>query len=264
MSPANHWRVAHVSLTGPGHAQMNTPCQDYSCFLTMPRLSPDTIIAATADGLGSAENSAIGSRITAQAACAHASHELWKHRHQHTDPDTLETILNHAVLSARTSLQHYARRRQVPLPTLATTITLVIHTAQTLAAVQIGDGAAIVSTDASSYHTLLKPQRGEYANQTDAITNRRSLQNAQIAIAKPHYPLTSIALSTDGLLSVTMDAATHSPHTPFFRNMETWLRNHQGPRHPNTDLASILDQPSITQKTNDDISLILAVANQSP
>ena len=264
MPRRNYWRVAHTSVTGPAHVQADLPCQDYTCFLTMPRLSPDTLIAAAADGLGSAKNSAMGSRIVAQATCAHASHILWKNRPHHTDPNILESVLNQAVINARVSLEQAARKRRLPLHSLATTITLVIHTSQTLAAIQIGDGAAVVSADDETHYALLKPARGEYANQTDAITTRRSIQNSQLTIAKPHRPLTSLALTTDGLLHVSMDAATLEPHSPFYSRLSAWLRNHQGPHHPNSQLAEMLSSPTISNRTNDDVSLLLAVPQASP
>ena len=259
MPRRNYWKVAHGSVTGTGHLQAGQGCQDYTCFLTMPRLTPDTIIAAAADGLGSAAQSALGSRIASQAACAHASHLLWQQRNHHADPDALESVLNHAILNARTSLEKAARTKGIPLPQLATTITLVIHTSNTLAAIQIGDGAAVVSTSHDDFHALLKPDRGEYANETAALTQRRSLQQAKLAIAKPHQPVTTIALTTDGLVHVTMDAATSEPHNPFYQKMSSWLRQHEGPHHPNTHLAEILASSFISNRTKDDVSLFLAV-----
>lgn len=259
MPRRNYWKVAHCSVTGAGHLQADQGCQDYTCFLTMPRLAPDTIIAAAADGLGSAAHSSLGSRIAAQAACAHASHILWQQRRHHADPDALESALNHAILNARTSLEKASRTKRIPLPELATTITLLIHTSNTLAAIQIGDGAAVVSTTEDEYHALLKPDRGEYANETAALTQRRSLQQAKLAIARPHQPVSTIALTTDGLVHITMDAATSEPHNPFYQKMSTWLRQHQGPHHPNSQLANILASGFITDRTKDDVSLFLAV-----
>lgn len=263
MPRASYWKVAHSSVTGASHLQADESCQDYTCFLTMPRLAPDTIIAAAADGLGSAVHSSLGSRIAAQAACAHSSHLLWQQRGHHANPDTLESVLNHALLNARTSLEKASRIKGIPLPQLATTLTLLVHTSQTLAAIQIGDGAAVVSTGDEEYHALLKPDRGEYANETAALTQRRSLQQAKLAIARPHHPVTAIALTTDGLLHVTMDSATSQPHTPFYQKMSqkmsAWLRQHPGPHHPNTHLAHILASSFITDRTKDDVSLFLAV-----
>ena len=117
----------------------------------------------------------------------------------------------------------------------------------------------MVSTTEDEYHALLKPDRGEYANETAALTQRRSLQQAHLAIARPHQPVTTIALTTDGLVHITMDEATSEPHNPFYQKMSTWLRQHQGPHHPNSQLANILASGFITDRTKDDVSLLLAV-----
>ena len=261
MTASTYWKVAHSAVTGSGHRQLDQPCQDYTCFLTMPKLSPDTMVAATADGLGSAPHSAFGARIAAQAACAHASHLLWQNRGHEADADSLESVLDQAVINARTALEKASRTKGIPLMDMATTITLLIHTARTLATIQIGDGAAVVSAGGNTYHALLKPDRGEFVNETAALTQRRALQKAQVAIARTHEPVTCIALTTDGLLHITMDSATDEPHSPFYHKMANWLRDQQGPQHPNALLADILASAFITERTKDDVSLLLAVRN---
>ena len=264
MRPPSYWRVAHASATGSGHLAAGHACQDYTCFLFMPRLSPDTLIAAVADGLGSASHSATGARLSAQAACAHASHLLWAQRHRQPNPDAIESVLSASLLHARTTLEFAALKRHIPLTSLATTLLLLIHTRGLLAAIQVGDGAAVASTALGEYRTLLKPQRGEYANETIALTSRRSLQQSDLTIVRPHTPVRELALTTDGLLNVTMDSTTLEPHPPFFSKMSHWLRTHDGAVHPNTDLGRILSSGFIARRTPDDVSLLIAVDRQFP
>ena len=180
-----HWQVAHASATGKSHLASNQECQDYTCFLLMPRLSPDALVAAVSDGLGSAPNSATGARIAAQAACAQASHLLWQQRSKPVSPERFESTLYASLLHARAALEFNAAKSQIPLSSLATTLALLVHTEGVIAATQVGDGAAIISTQPNEYLALLKPQRGEYANETAALTSRRFIHQSQMAIVRP-------------------------------------------------------------------------------
>lgn len=251
------WRVAHASFTGTKHRTAGTPCQDYSCFLTMPRLSPDTLVAAVADGLGSASRGADGSRIAAEAACARASHLLWQWRRYPPTPEVLETILYASLLEARQALNRAAQGNPRLLHEHATTLLVLLHLPPYIATAHIGDGAAVISHTPGDYRTIASPQRGEYANETASLTSRRALHQAQLTIARPHHSIAEIAMTTDGLLNLTFDMATLEPHPPFFSKMADWLRNTKS--HPHRQLQQLLSTPLLTDRTDDDITILLAV-----
>lgn len=252
------WRVAHGSVTGTRHHRSGTPCQDHSCFLAMPRITPDTLVAAVADGVGSAKHAGLASRVAADTAATTASALLWEYR-EPPPPHRLETILNAAVLDARMALEHEGEQLQSPLEELATTLLLLIHCDGTLASAQIGDGAAVIATGPKEYHTFARPQRGEYANETNTLTSKRALQNCDITVARPNTPVTGLALLTDGLLGITLDAATLQPHAPFFTSMTRWLREFPEDTHPGLGLAETISSDIITRRTDDDLTLLLAV-----
>ncbi len=260
MSPQHTWRVARSSTQGTRHKHTGTGCQDYSCFLTMPKLSPDTLVAVVADGVGSAKHSALASRTAAETAAATASHMLWQNGRR-SSPHRMETLLNAAVLDARIALEHQAEQTAAPLKELATTLLLLVHSKDTLATAQIGDGAAVISTVPGEYHTFARPQRGEYANETTALTSKRALQHCEITIARTHTPVLEIAMLTDGLLSVSLDAATMQPHPPFFASMANWLRDYPQNSHPGPALRDTISSDMITRRTDDDLTLLLAVRN---
>ena len=46
--------------------------------------------------------------------------------------------------------------------------------------------------------------------------------------------------------------------------MSNWLRNHSQPQHPNLDLEKTLASSLITKRTDDDVSLLLAVRTDLP
>ena len=260
MHPKHAWRVAHSSTEGTRHQDNGTGCQDHSCFLLMPKVFPDTLIAAVADGVGTAKHAALASRTAAETAATTASHLLWKHR-EPPSPHRMETLLNAAVLDARMALEHEAEKLGTPLEELATTLLLLVHCRDTLAAAQIGDGAAVISTAPGEYHTFARPQRGEYVNETTALTSKRALQRCEITIARTHSPLLEIAMLTDGLLNVSLDAASLQPHPPFFASMAGWLRDYPQDSHPGPGLRDTISSEMVTRRTDDDLTLLLAVRN---
>ena len=259
MNNHRQWRVSHTSVTGTRHTRNGETCQDHSCHLQMPRISGDTLIAAVADGMGSAPHGGPGARAASEAAVATASRILWARRSEQPTPERMESLLYSSMLRARITLEEKAAQLRVPLEDLATTLLLLVQTRGIIATAQVGDGAAVASTQPGEYRAIAIPQRGEYANETTPVTARRALHHCQLAIARTPRPVREIALLTDGLLNVSMDMSTWDPHPPFFANMSEWLRSHRGPKHPNQELAETLSSDLITRRTDDDLTLLLAV-----
>ena len=264
MDDRRQWRVSHGSVTGTRHMRNGEVCQDHSCHLQMPRISGDTLVAAVADGMGSARLGGPGAHAASEAAATAASLLLWERRAETPAPERMESLLYASMLAARLTLEEKAAEEGAPLEDLATTLLLMVHTRGMIATAQVGDGAAVASTQRGEYRTLATPQRGEYANETTPITTKRALHHCQITIVRTPKPVREIALLTDGLLNVSMDMSTLDPHPPFFANMSDWLRAHRGPEHPNQKLRDTLSSDLITRRTDDDLTLLLAVRTDLP
>ena len=80
MDDRRQWRVSHGSVTGTRHMRNGEVCQDHSCHLQMPRISGDTLVAAVADGMGSARLGGPGAHAASEAAATAASMLLWERR----------------------------------------------------------------------------------------------------------------------------------------------------------------------------------------
>ena len=258
MSAANGaWKVARASTQGKKNRNLGRQCQDRCWWAAVPGAGEDTLVAAVADGMGSAPASARGARIAVNVAVAEAALAL--HREGLPSPERLETILDSAVLAARNRIQQVAARDNMPASDLATTLLVALHAGNTLAVAQVGDGAAVVSTEAGRYLTFSKPQRGEYVNETYSLTSRKALQHCSIDIATSERPVRAITLMTDGMVPLTLANADQRPHGPFFAMLEEWLLEHPERPHPNGELGKILQSENIRRKTDDDITLLMAV-----
>ena len=256
------WRVVRASVQGTSHAKIGQPCQDSS---SVGEDAPQgMLVAAIADGAGSAELSADGSRIVADAATRRAARLMRLHV-QPFDEDVLEEILNEAVHYARKELEVEACRREKELKSFATTLVVAICTPEITGAAQIGDGAMVTADkrmpqdDEDGGYTLFSaPQRGEYANTTNFITSS-GWQNT-LDVRTRRSGASRLAMFTDGIQSMALNAASdNTPHTPFFDPLFSWADKQEDASAAASSLAAFLSSPRVTARADDDLTLLLAV-----
>ena len=249
------WRVVRASVQGTSHSRTGQPCQDSS---SVGEDAPDEIfVAAVADGAGSAELSADGSRIAACAATKTASRLLRLHVHPLYE-GVLKEILEESIRSARKELESEARRRKNPLRQLATTLIVAVCAPEITGAAQIGDGAMVTADDSEGYTLFSAPQRGEYANTTNFITSS-GWQNT-LDVRTRRGGVSRLAMFTDGIQSIALNAASdNTPHTPFFDPLFSWADKQQDASAAGSNLAAFLSSPRVTARADDDLTLLLAV-----
>lgn len=258
---AQRWRVIRASVQGTSHAKTGQPCQDSS---SVGVGAPDgVVVAAVADGAGSAELSADGSCI---AACA-AARRVVRLMRLHVQPvyeGVLEEILKEAVRSAREALEAEAHRQKKSLREFATTLIVAICAPEITGAAQIGDGAMVaagdgISADEGGGYTLFSaPQRGEYANTTNFITSDDWRDTLNVSMRRGGVNL--LAMFTDGVQSIALDAAAgNAPHAPFFDPLFRWAEGQEDTDAASNSLAAFLSSPRVTARADDDLTLLLAV-----
>ena len=252
---APSWRVASASVRGTSHVKTGQPCQDsvYHCVT-----SGGALIAAVADGAGSAALSDIGSSLAARESVEAARVSML-----HTSADISESYLKAtakaSVLIARSRIESEAHRCGRRVRDLATTLLLVIHARGILAAAQIGDGAVVVSGKSAVYSLFTTPQRGEYANETVFLISRNALDSIQLKAETTD--VARVAMFTDGIQNLVLDSATGTPHAPFFAPVFQWLESQLDGADDTSALERLLTSPRVTQRTDDDLTLLLASAS---
>ena len=260
LSRTQLWRVARASVQGTSHSRTGQPCQDSSSVGTD---APDgMLVAAVADGAGSAELSADGSRIVACAATRSAIRLLHLHVHPLYE-GVLQEILEESVHSARKVLAGEAQRRGKPLRDFATTLILAICAPEITGAAQIGDGAMVTADkrmpqdDEEGGYTLFStPQRGEYT--TNFITSDDWQDSLDITTR--YRGVSRLAMFTDGIQSIALNAASdNAPHAPFFDPLFRWAEQQEDERAAGDSLAAFLSSPRVTARADDDLTLLLGV-----
>ena len=251
------WIVSGASVTGTSHRRSDLPCQDSSSY----RVTGGVLIAAVADGAGSATMSDVGSALAAETSVRIAEgllHDYHGHSPHPLHETCLKRVVTGAVECARRELHDESQRRDVDVRQLATTLLLAVHTGSLLAAGQIGDGAMVVSDGPGAYATIITPQRGEYANQTNFLTSSDAMAKLDVRTARMGGNTHRLAMFTDGLQNLVLNAADDSPHAPFFNPVFAWMGS-----QPDTDdtagkLAAFLESPRVTNRADDDLTLLLA------
>ena len=251
--PAPKWRVLSASVQGTSHIRAGLPCQD--SVYSRADLPGGALIAAVADGAGSAPLSDIGSSLAARES-VEAARLSMLHTSANVSESYLRATAHASVLIARSALHREARKRGRSVRDFATTLILVISAGDVLAAAQIGDGAAVVSDRSGDYSLFTTPQRGEYANVTQFLTSANALDSLELKTET--IDLSRLAMFTDGIQNLVLDAATGVPHAPFFAPIFSWFESNADRPDSASALKALLVSPRVTSRADDDVTLLLA------
>jgi hypothetical protein len=247
-----HWRVAAASVRGTSHEKVGQLCQDAHHWQKLPE---GVLVAAVADGAGSAPLGKVGAIVASQTAveticAADAKLQLIQ------DEQGWQQILTAALAAAKTAVEAEAAVCGRPSRDLASTLIIVVATPELIAAVQIGDGLAVAGDRAGNTISLTAPQRGEYLNETTFLVSPRALDAVQVTL---WYGETfNIAVFSDGLQMLAVNMSDGSPYVPFFSPLFQFMADMEDENEAKEQLAAFLRSPRITERTDDDLTLLLA------
>ena len=221
------WRTAAARATGSSHAARDEPCQD--AVATRALIDGRTVIAV-ADGAGSAPFAAEGS--TSAVAVA-------------VEAIALGATIEEAFELAAWSLGPRPRER-------ATTLLVAVLDGGTLEAGQVGDGYIVVRRK-DGYEVALAGPAREYLNETTFLSSTNWRDEFRHGVIDG---IAGVAVLTDGLQLVAFDLASETPFPGFFDPLFAWLAG-DPPDH--TALDTFLASPRLAERTDDDLTIALAV-----
>ncbi|MEM9922454.1 MAG: PP2C family serine/threonine-protein phosphatase [Cyanobacteria bacterium P01_D01_bin.50] len=247
-----HWRVVGASVCGTSHVKNSQLCQDAHHWMMLPN---NILVAAAADGAGSASLGKVGAMVATEAAIENIS---LKQVNQHTlgDDTRAKSLLSEAILAAKTAVEEEAIASNRLPKDLATTLIIVVATAEVAVVAQVGDGVAVVKDKVGNLTALTLPDNGEYINETNFLTSPTALDSVQVNVSR--QDITNIAILTDGLQMLAINMAVGLPHKPFFLPLFDFVANAQELKGAKEQLVKFLRSEKITQRTDDDLTLIIA------
>ena len=254
------WRYAASSVIGTSHLRTGTECQDFHAVNLASAVSgAQVVVAAAADGAGSAKRSLNGARQAchtffecAQLAVAQLGQAL-DFLHDSFANDTLEDV--------RTRIAELANESEEPLSAYACTMLGAIVSDNAAFFLQIGDGAIVYrmgDAETTAWRLALSPQRGEFANETIFVTRGDAAQ--RISVARIVGPIAEFALMTDGIEHLAVKTATGEPHARFFEHVFAGLRAAPGIAAAAAHeawLEAFLASPQVGARTDDDKTMVL-------
>lgn len=249
----NSWRAVGASVVGTSHVKTNQPCQDR---LRWELLGHERLIVALADGAGSATYAETGAELAVNASAAFLRERLGRGSGPRSDDDW-KSLLREALTAARAAVLAEAEQRQVRPRELATTLLLAVCAADFVAGAQIGDGGFVVADAAGELAAVTRPGQSEYINETVFLTADNALEIPQLEVRRGTFP--QAALFSDGLQMLALKLPEAMPHAPFFRPLLHFVAQARSLDDAGRQVAAFLQSPKITQRTDDDLTLLLAV-----
>lgn len=239
------WRVIGASVQGVSHAKAGASCQDAHAWTLLP---DRTLLAAVADGAGSAALAEVGAQLAVETTLA-CLQRAWPAQEQEWQP-----FFTTALQAARQRLEQEAEVRECGLRDLAATLIVVAVTDEWAICAHVGDGAAVLRDEAGALHLLATPQNSEYVNETTFLVSTDYLTAAQFTVWRGRAQ--SVALFSDGLQRLALQMPLGKPHAPFFAPLFQFAA--QAGENADEQLAAFLRSPRITGRADDDLTLVLA------
>lgn len=250
LNPTQNWQTIAASMTGTSHQKKGQPCQDAHHYSLLPE---GILVAAVADGAGSAALGEVGAEIAVKTAVQTIEKQIVQAIPK--NDDSWKLLLIEALQAGQLAIKAESTVRQVSVKDLATTLILVVATPELVAVAQVGDGAAVVSQEGNVL-ALTKPQSGEYINETTFLSSPKVVEKAQYTVW--HGKPDQLAIFSDGLQMLALNMPEGTPHSPFFSPLFHFIVETVEESQATEQLREFLGSPRLLEKTDDDITLLLA------
>jgi serine/threonine protein phosphatase PrpC len=250
------WRVVGASVAGTSHITLGRACEDDHAALLLP---DGGVVVAIADGAGSASRAAEGSACAVETVVAVVRDRL-AGAPAPTHSDAWQPWLTDVFGEVRAAVERLAANPEVgspptPLRELATTLLVLVATADWLAVAQVGDGAVVVQRTDQTLETVTTPDHGEYVNQASFLTDAAYAAELQCTV-RDVRDVAGMALFTDGLERLALVTTTNEAFAPFFRPLFAFATE---PDADTDEVERFLTSDRVCRRTDDDKTLVLVV-----
>lgn len=177
-----------MSLIGSSHIKKGSICQDAS---KAQKLINGWVVAAVADGVGSAKHSDIASKIAVDTVIQICNDRISKH----TKMDELKSIILDAYKAAEKSIEDYVENQKDTITEYDTTLSMVVFDGQKIVYGHSGDGGIVGLTNDGKYIKITSPQKAE---DNVCVIPLRAGENSWV-IDECNEKLASVLLATDGV-----------------------------------------------------------------
>jgi hypothetical protein len=244
------WVVIGAAVQGSGHIANAQPCQDAYAYRVIRQ---DCVVAAVADGLGSAANAQAGANLAVANAMNYLEQQLAAAAP--VDEEVWLRLVKECFYAARARLVEEAQQNQADVRDYATTLNLAILTTDWLVTGHIGDGATVAFLEDNCPVLISLPQNEEYVNVTFPLTMPEMEQYAEFKACA--LKVKALALFSDGMQHVSIRSVDNTPFIPFFLPLFQQLPGVRDMDKASLNLAEFMASEAICARTSDDKTLVL-------
>lgn len=248
------WRWAAAKATGTSHLRTQRGCDDYGGCTIVRRSSADALIVVVSDGAGTAEHSAIGSRLVTMRFIRCASRFLKSGRD--VSSVTTQTALEW-LDDIRDRISRAAKELGATPRDFAATLVAGLITPTHAAFIHVGDGAAVFRlVDNDEWQVGSWPAHGEFASTTHFVTDD---PEPKVIVSHVDAAVGEVSIFTDGIERLVLEFSNQTPFSPFFNKVFGAFRDSSSGRDRNISrqLSVLLESPSVCEKTDDDKTIFL-------
>lgn len=253
------WSVYRAVAIGTSHMERQLPCQD-AC---QAWVSGNLLVAAVADGAGSASHSELGSELCVNAVVEGLKSFFESDAEQSADVDVLalsQTHLTDIINGVREKIFELAASNGLePRDLACTLIGVVARLPGNGYFFHIGDGAGVAQfSDTTLPAVVSHPENGEYSNETWFLTHEAWKDHVRLT---PFVdPIDTIAIMSDGSMPFALTKDRCSLFPGFISPVARYLKE-RSTEEGNIGLQALLESERTNSITNDDKTLVLAFAN---
>jgi len=165
------WVFAHSSVRGNSHLLENIPCQDANEVFQHPKFN----ICVVCDGAGSCSYSDLGAKIVSTSCLFHFKELInknrWYQRRKFPTYSKWHKQAKNTLSIVKEDLINYSIQENIDLKNLSCTVIVLITLDSGILVTHIGDGRAGYCNINDDWFSIIRPYKGELANQTVFITS---------------------------------------------------------------------------------------------
>jgi len=252
------WRWISASVKGTSHEKSGIECQDSHLCQELASKEGVVLLLLTSDGAGSARRSAAGSKLV----CETLRDQIERYFTEDGEVRQINVrLVARWIEEFRNEVILLADGEGVSEKEFACTLIGAVVGASCAAFFQVGDGAVVFSvSEGGPYSLAFWPERGEYENVTYFATQSTFAEQLQFLLLEE--PVSEIGLLSDGLQRLALNYQTRAAHSPFFGGFFPRVRSTSESELSamNERLSSYLNSDKVNERTDDDKTLVLAVA----
>lgn len=242
------WRWAAASTIGTSHIRSGSRLQD---AYAVSSIGDEHIFAIVSDGAGSAKYGAYGAWLVCRFLTVRFRE--WLH---HTSKLPDDELLFEWIDDLRDQITSIAERRESSSRQFAATLAAVLISPDKVLTMHVGD-SAVVGRRGEEWSVLCWPENGEYASTTYFVTDD---PEPRLKITRHTCDYDAFALFSDGVGDLALSQVEQVAHPRFFEPMMRPVDSSHSPgRLPelSTKLGEYLAGPSVSERTDDDKTIIL-------